>query len=483
MSDGLFDRGFSEKCKSLIKVTRTRLDAIKSKRNAMLKYLEKDVAELLSDGLDINAYGRAEALYNELNLSSCYDTVEQCCELIQVYLSVIQKQRECPAECREAISSLMFAAARFADLPELRDLRDTFTERFGKSLEPFVNKELVEKLASKPPSERTLELMRFIAQEFSIKWDSKAFQQKLASPLPTTRDQPKTYGTANEPKIDEKKLYNRVDESAHERNNVDVPSNGRRVVPNEDTTLNMDDHPMVLSNGRRDDDIRKPLPPPYLKPNTPRYAAFESNIPPADTERNHNEEKVIGASKVNGHNNLEHQDVEKKPKPKSVRTRHMRPPPRDDNEGDEADVSRIPSARRREEKQGLQHALDGDRSTSKDEEERMMDKYLLPYSKKPTAFEPRDVREGRVNAKVSHHDDIDDAGEPQHRHSRKHKNPEPPSRATSLPPDPVAPTESERGPARANSFQLDMYNAGGHVHPRLPDFDDIHARFAALKGR
>lgn len=46
--------------------------------------------------------------------------------------------RECPEECREAVSSLMFAAARFADLPELRDLRDTFTERYGKTLEAFV---------------------------------------------------------------------------------------------------------------------------------------------------------------------------------------------------------------------------------------------------------------------------------------------------------------------------------------------------------
>lgn len=36
----------------------------------------------------------------------------------------------------------MHAAARFADLPELRDLRKLFTERYGTSLEPFINKEV-----------------------------------------------------------------------------------------------------------------------------------------------------------------------------------------------------------------------------------------------------------------------------------------------------------------------------------------------------
>jgi hypothetical protein len=49
---------------------------------------------------------------------------------------------ECPEECREAVSSLMFAAARFSDMPELRDLRQIFHERYGNSLELFVNQEV-----------------------------------------------------------------------------------------------------------------------------------------------------------------------------------------------------------------------------------------------------------------------------------------------------------------------------------------------------
>ena len=44
--------------KSLIKLTKTRIDVIRRKRNATQKFLKKDVADLLANGLDINAYGR-----------------------------------------------------------------------------------------------------------------------------------------------------------------------------------------------------------------------------------------------------------------------------------------------------------------------------------------------------------------------------------------------------------------------------------------
>lgn len=41
------------------------------------------------------------------------------------------------------MSSLMFAAARFSDLPELRDLRQIFQERYGNALELCVNQKVI----------------------------------------------------------------------------------------------------------------------------------------------------------------------------------------------------------------------------------------------------------------------------------------------------------------------------------------------------
>ncbi|KAM7512818.1 hypothetical protein LguiB_011693 [Lonicera macranthoides] len=139
MLDGLLGRGFSPKCKSLIKATKSRIEVLRRRAEAKQRFLKEDLAKLLANGLDINAFGRTEEFLAGMCLLSCYDFIEYSCEYLLKHLSIMQKQRECPEEFREPVSSLMFAAARFSDLPELRDLRDTFQERYGDSLEYFAN--------------------------------------------------------------------------------------------------------------------------------------------------------------------------------------------------------------------------------------------------------------------------------------------------------------------------------------------------------
>ncbi|XVE98187.1 hypothetical protein REPUB_Repub03eG0084000 [Reevesia pubescens] len=196
MLDGILGRGFAPKCKSLIKVIKSRIDVIRRKKSATLKFLKKDIADLLANGLDINAYGRVEGYIAELILSSCYDFVEKCCDFVSKHVSVMQKLSDCPEDCREAVSSLMFAAARFSDLPELRDLRQIFHERYGNSLELFVNKQLVENSASNPCTmENKVKVMHDIESEFSIKWDSEAFERRMSKPTVIPQDQPKKYGS------------------------------------------------------------------------------------------------------------------------------------------------------------------------------------------------------------------------------------------------------------------------------------------------
>ncbi|GJU77020.1 IST1-like protein [Tanacetum coccineum] len=179
---------FYKKCKSKTKMTRKRIEIIKRKRNAMEKFLRNDVADLLRNNLDSNAYSRVEQLYADRNLSSCYDFVDQSCLLVLTHLSPMSKQRECPDECKEAISTLMFAAARFADLPELRELRTLFVERYGNSIEPYVNPEFVNNLKADPPAKAIkLQMMQEIATQYGITWNSKSLETKLYTP-PVVKD-------------------------------------------------------------------------------------------------------------------------------------------------------------------------------------------------------------------------------------------------------------------------------------------------------
>lgn len=44
--------------KYLVKITKTRVETVKRKKNSVCKYLKKDIVDLLNNSLDYNAYGR-----------------------------------------------------------------------------------------------------------------------------------------------------------------------------------------------------------------------------------------------------------------------------------------------------------------------------------------------------------------------------------------------------------------------------------------
>lgn len=85
------------------------------------------------------------------------DLIKQRCVFLYMhacmhfnYVSILKHENiaillysDCPEECKEAIPSLIYAAARISDLPELRDLRTVFTEKYENSLEPYISKEVI----------------------------------------------------------------------------------------------------------------------------------------------------------------------------------------------------------------------------------------------------------------------------------------------------------------------------------------------------
>ncbi|KAG8069795.1 hypothetical protein GUJ93_ZPchr0006g44280 [Zizania palustris] len=211
MFDNLFNSKFYNKCKHAIKCTRTRLDLVRRKKQAMVKFLKKDVADLLANGLESHAYGRMEGLIVEMNQASCYDMIEQYCEYTVKQLNNIQKQSECPQEAMEAVSTLIFAAARFPDLPELCDVRHMFIERYGSSIEPFVSSEFVHRLQDKSfTNEEKLQVMQSIAEEFSVPFNNKALQQKISGVPQNKHDLPN------------KRSYKRVELEASAHNDLKV---------------------------------------------------------------------------------------------------------------------------------------------------------------------------------------------------------------------------------------------------------------------
>ncbi|XP_022724335.1 uncharacterized protein LOC111281042 [Durio zibethinus] len=508
MFDLLLKPKFYAKCKSAIRMTKVRLETIKKRRNAVEKYLKNDIAELLKNGLDYNAYGRAEGLLIEQNRTACYNFIEQFLECISKHDSVMQKQSECPEECREAIPSLIYAAARFADLPELRDLRTLFTERYGNSLESFLNQEFVQKLRAEPPiKEKKLQLMHDIAQEFSIEWDSKALDQKLFKPAPSEQNEAQNK-SLNEADGDGYKLYRSKNDS-FQKSNIHGDENGlsnmheyRRLKINEtdhhiyprrkdDTgdkyelcsssegVVTDQDIPMTTTSDESvtEDGIenRKPfygkfIPPPYVRPSLGK-------------ENSSTEEPTTPSDNIDNEKNNKWNDSagEIKPKPRSVRRRPLKPPLGREglssfgNDG-AANISPT-TVNHKEARKGLA-SIQMEQSDKRDEEEKTMDGLLMHYSKKKSPYEW--VCKWKANlTPPPGRQTAEDTNEGSSFQSNTSDPTSLLSRVASFPKEATSPMETAGRHNRASSFQPDMFAA--HVHPKLPEYDDLATRLTAIR--
>ncbi|KAL6970865.1 hypothetical protein U1Q18_030543 [Sarracenia purpurea var. burkii] len=190
MLDSFFNKGFkAAKCKTLLKLTIPRIKLLRNRREIQIKQMRRDIAKLLETGQEATARIRVEHIIREEKMMAAQEIVELFCELITVRLPIIEAQRECPLDLKEAISSVCFAAPRCADLPELLQVQMLFVAKYGKEFvsaatelmpECGVNRQLIELLSVRAPDpEVKLKLLKEIAEEHELDWDPAASETAL----------------------------------------------------------------------------------------------------------------------------------------------------------------------------------------------------------------------------------------------------------------------------------------------------------------
>ncbi|KAJ7003124.1 hypothetical protein NC653_008381 [Populus alba x Populus x berolinensis] len=545
----MFDR-LTRSNKTSVKITKTRLEAVKKKKNSVIKHLKNDMADLIRTDHAYKAFCRAEGLLAEQNMIIYYNFIEQLCDCISSNLSLMNKQKECPEECKEAVQSLIYAAARFSEFPELRDLRSEFINRYGPPLEALVNKEFVDMLKPKSITEEMkLQLMHDIAQEFSIEWNSKSLEQKLFEPPPPKQDQHgHEHNDEYEPKKskddaftksdslndddDGYKWVKNKDDACTKRDSHDLGNKvhdkrehtfqerdderiftyrGRKNVSDEKYKLQSSSLDEVFSVSRRDStdqdsllassssvgsvsedevDSKKPLPyrfipPPYRRTTIEKESKIEETPQPIDKiaaeEANHPDDSI----------------KETKPKPRSVRRRPLKPQPGHESfgsierpslkpppgrervgsiESDESARTKSSAMKQEEPRRGSRILKTDD--DERDEEEKVMDGLLMRYGKKDSPHEPSKSSpciKPPPSSLAS-----DDAAKTSRLRSVISELTLPTGRTSSRR-EPGAPTGATTRLGRAVSAEPDRMT--GRVSPNLPDYDELAARIAALKGR
>ncbi|XP_041996449.1 IST1-like protein [Salvia splendens] len=178
--------------KTSAKMAVARIKLLRNKREVVIRQIRRDIALLLESGQDATARIRVEHVIREQNIMAANELIELFCDLIVARLSIIAKQRECPPDLKEGISSLIFAGPRCSELPELLAIRDIFQKKYGKDfvsaatdLRPNagVNRLLIEKLSVKTPSgEVKLKVLKEIAKEYQVQWDTTESEEELLKP-------------------------------------------------------------------------------------------------------------------------------------------------------------------------------------------------------------------------------------------------------------------------------------------------------------
>lgn len=166
------------KFKAIANLAISRVVVLKNQRQVRGSIARSDVVQLLDLGHHERALLRVEQVIKEQNMLDVFDMVEGYCLLAIERMNLIQQEKICPEELKEAISSLIFAASRCGEFPELQELRAIFTSRFGKEFAARavelrnncgVNTKMIQKLSTRMPSlEQRTEVLKEIAAENNI---------------------------------------------------------------------------------------------------------------------------------------------------------------------------------------------------------------------------------------------------------------------------------------------------------------------------
>nr|XP_027100517.1 vacuolar protein sorting-associated protein IST1-like isoform X3 [Coffea arabica] len=159
-------------------------------RDGQLKIMRKEIAQFLQAGQESIARIRVEHVIRERNIWDAYEILEMFCEFVLARVPILESQRECPSELREAVASIIFAAPRCSDLPDLVHVRNLFAAKYGKEFiaaaselrpDTSVNRTIIEKLSvSAPSAEVKMNILKEIAREYNVNWNSSKTEAEFS---------------------------------------------------------------------------------------------------------------------------------------------------------------------------------------------------------------------------------------------------------------------------------------------------------------
>ncbi|KAM0016782.1 putative vacuolar protein sorting-associated protein Ist1 [Helianthus debilis subsp. tardiflorus] len=177
--DALLGRKFkTSKFKATVNLAVSRVTVLKNQRKARLAVARSDIIQLLNLDHHENALLRVDQVIKEQNMLDVLVMVDGYCHVVLQMVNLIEKEKDCPDELKEAVSSLLYAAPRCGEFPELQEVREILTSRYGKEFARGaielrsncgVNTRMIQKLSPRQSSlETRMKVLQEIAAENGI---------------------------------------------------------------------------------------------------------------------------------------------------------------------------------------------------------------------------------------------------------------------------------------------------------------------------
>ncbi|KAJ0435939.1 putative vacuolar protein sorting-associated protein Ist1 [Helianthus annuus] len=177
--DALLGRKFkTSKFKATVNLAVSRVTVLKNQRQARLAVARSDIIQLLNLDHHENALLRVDQVIKEQNMLDVLVMVDGYCHVVLQMVNLIEKEKDCPDELKEAVSSLLYAAPRCGEFPELQEVREILTSRYGKEFARGaielrsncgVNTRMIQKLSPRQSSlETRMKVLQEIAAENGI---------------------------------------------------------------------------------------------------------------------------------------------------------------------------------------------------------------------------------------------------------------------------------------------------------------------------
>ncbi|KAA8530562.1 hypothetical protein F0562_005271 [Nyssa sinensis] len=187
--DALLGKSFKTyKFKKFVDLIISRIALLKVQHHARWSQARSDVVQLLTLGHQESTLLHVDHVIREQNMLDVLMIIEGYCHLLIERVILVKNSKACPDELKEAISSLIFAASRYGQLPELQKIRGVFTSKFGKQFakravelrnDCGVNPKIVNKLPLQRSSLRTrLKVLKEIASENGITLRIQEIEEK-----------------------------------------------------------------------------------------------------------------------------------------------------------------------------------------------------------------------------------------------------------------------------------------------------------------